>query len=590
MSEPAVIHRSGWPWPLDSVQGWFESLWDGVYGWISDSAAVITNFVTEAVSVVQDWIGVVAGWINTAVSSISDFVVSTVAGVATWISDSAAATVAFLTEAINATGAWITEGASWVAETVGAGLAGIVDSLSAAAAAIGEATAGFGTWIAEGVQGGLEWLSSSIWTWFDGALSWASDTFAWLHGEVMGAVAGVTGTVQTMFDGASTVIGDALTGAFGMLAHLGDVFNPMQYLTDLQNAMSGFVSFISDVLTPHSPRSPDEAFGLAQKHLAAVDAAWWSISLSNIAVELATAGQVDITTNANLFTPTNRAAWDSAAKIWGISVEKALLVPYEQYMNRAFTPILPGVQDLIKFVVREVITPERFTEVMPFWGYAPEWAKAYWESHWILPAPAVLYDAFHRGIISAEELNKFIVLHDFKPEPRPGMSKSDVDIMRGTLKTLIPRVDLRYAWELGTLSDAELEARYVLLGYEDDAPLMADIQKARALVEEVHKVRDEWIRYFIGGFIDEGTLRANLAAVGIGPARIEFYVVYAEKRREREALADWLDIYEDAYFKDLLSDEDLTSRVNEILVDKDAVDLFLEKAYIRKYKKPKVAG
>ena len=371
MSEPVVIHRSGWPWPLDAVQGWFESLWDGVHGWISSAVSAITEFVTGAVSVVEGWIGGVAVWISSGVTSVCDFVVSSVAGVATWISDAATSTVTFLTEAINATGVWITEGASWVAETVGAGLAGIVESLAGAAAAIGEAVAGFGTWISESVQGGLGWLSSAIWGWFDGALSWASDTFAWLHGEVMSAVAGVAGTVQTMFDGASTVISDTLTGTVGMLTRLGEVFNPMQYLADLQNAMAGFVSLISEVFTPHSPRSPDEAFGLAQKHLAAVDAAWWSISLSNVAVEMATLGQVDITTNANLFTPTNRAAWDSAAKIWGIGMEKALLIPYEQYMNRAFTPVLPGVMDLIRFVVREVITPKKFGEVMPLMGGYP---------------------------------------------------------------------------------------------------------------------------------------------------------------------------------------------------------------------------
>lgn len=271
-----------------------------------------------------------------------------------------------------------------------------------------------------------------------------------------------------------------------------------------------------------------------------------------------------------------------ASPVW-----PGIIIPLRYRMNELYPNMIPPVPDLISFTVHEVITPEEFRNNMPFHGFSSYWADAYWENHWRLPAFGNVVDAFHRGIIDATARDKYFEWLDYRPDRRPGIPISDIALMGSIVKTLIPRVDLRYAWEMGRIDDVELEDRYVALGYEEDAGLMADIQKARALTEEIHKVRDEWIRDFLEGYILEETLRANLTEIGIGPTRVDYYVEYAKMRREREYKADLLDAYEDGYLKDLITYEELAADVAEIIVDEPSRELWLQKAYIQKYKRPK---
>jgi len=151
------------------------------------------------------------------------------------------------------------------------------------------------------------------------------------------------------------------------------------------------------------------------------------------------------------------------------------------WWNKQYTPLIPNLTDLITMLVREVITPEQYVDLASMQGESKIWADRRWETHWRLPSPDYLIDSYHRGNISKAELDKFIVWHDYRPAPRPGVSKSDLEIMGGIFKALIPRVDLRRGWTAGLVSDEELVERYRWLGYEDDAELMAEIQKNAAL-------------------------------------------------------------------------------------------------------------
>jgi len=233
------------------------------------------------------------------------------------------------------------------------------------------------------------------------------------------------------------------------------------------------------------------------------------------------------------------------SQVAGAIVEKplkpSLYTPLEYEMNELFPTKVPPVADLIRFVVRECFpleplpeAPEEFKRYMLKHGFGADWCKAYWFAHWELISFERLVDAYHRGLITSEELDTFIRWHDYSPDPRPGIQKSDIEILRGLLKTLIPRVDLRRGWELGELTDKELLERYKALGYEEDAQLMTDIQIAIALDAEKMAVARQLRRQYELGVLSRERLEAALEELPMPKKRISLFIQELELRRELE--------------------------------------------------------
>ena len=581
---------SGWPWPLDAVQAWFDDLW----GWIGNAAE-------SAVKVVAGWINNSASWLWNQILNVGNWIVSSAADIVAKVGMGITSLGTTLGSAITNFAGLVGKNFSDVGAWIYAQVSAAVDASAKTFEGFSSGLAGLIGNIAAQISKGLgdlgSWLGSTVWGWIDGALRWATDSFAWLNSQLQDVGsnlvnvvnAAVGGVGEAVASGLGFVFGPVIEGAtnfFNAVGGLAAGFDPSMLLSDVQGGIASLMAAMTEAFTPHSPRDPGEAFNMAWNLISQISQIYMVQTTTMLAVEAVSLGQIDTAPAKFLDTPQLQAGYSLVQQLFSTMNEAALIIPLRQHMMRAFTPNIPGAGDLISFVVREVIPPEKFYEYMPLQGFSREIAGWYWEAHWVLPGINQLYTAFHRGIISRDELDKYIVLHDFKPEPRPGIAKSDQEIVRGIIKTLIPRVDIRYAWEGGMISDEELTARYEGLGYEEDSGLMAQIQIARTLTEEIGKVRTEWLTDFTDGYIDEGTLRANLEVLGILGARQDYYVLYAVKRRDRNAAKKRLGIYHDAYLKDLITDEEIDTYVREILVDPDAIDVFLQDSYTDKYKKP----
>lgn len=193
-----------------------------------------------------------------------------------------------------------------------------------------------------------------------------------------------------------------------------------------------------------------------------------------------------------------------------VPIEIGLGTTLTYHYNRIYTPLIPAMPDLITMLVREVITPAEYNYYASLHGESAEWAGRRWEAHWRLPSPGMVQDAFHRGLITKSARDQYMIWHDYKPAPRQGIATSDLAIIAGLQKTLIPRVDIRRGWELGIYSDAQILKKYELLGYEDEAPDMVNIQKNIALASERVAVVRAAGRLFRDGLWSEEKFRGEM--------------------------------------------------------------------------------
>lgn len=154
---------------------------------------------------------------------------------------------------------------------------------------------------------------------------------------------------------------------------------------------------------------------------------------------------------------------------------------------RQFLPALPGVADVIRFLVRDVSDPQieaRFKLSEDFeqkWqgdlvryatsqGVSRELAEYYWKSHWRLPSPTQLYEMVHRlrpGRVPAE-------LQVTIEDARTALKQDDVlpfwvDRFLEIAYQPVNRTDLQAAYDIFTFGPEELKQRYLDLGYNEDS-------------------------------------------------------------------------------------------------------------------------
>lgn len=630
---------TGWPWPLDGIQWWF----DGLVNTITQALAPVIQAVTDAVlPVIRDvstavW-NALPDWIQNAFLFIKDLAGQAWTSLWNFIKDPIGSIQGGLNWIVSAvsnsfSGLW-----NWLVQTFrywGAQTLGAVSNLwTSISASIG----GLGSYITDGLTRLFNDVSAglgSVTTTISGAFTGALSTFGGWVTDAMAAVAGALGNaLQGMITWLSAEIPKAVTVVvqFAQAYIIDPIVGAMQWVfARLTGIVRGLISTIEGLFAHHSPITPEQALPIGIGVLiAAVGAGALATGLADVLSTKVLGTGLDLKALGTYITGVINPSMFMGA-VLGVIVGVGIKTPLTQFYNRSFRPSipaiaeaqrmlwrgkitmgqfrdivarwgygspyedgfieltkqLPGPGDLIRFVVREVIKPGIFDQFMVMQGFSITIAGWFWEAHWILPGRAEIVDAFHRGVITGAERNTYMVLHDFNPKPRPGIGISDQSIVSKIAKRLIPRVDLRRGYRIGRLSKAELDKRYGWLGYEEDTKVMTDIQVGLAFEPERNKLRDNARADLVKGYITVAILKADLAVLDYSSEAISYFVADARADRERKQKDALVDLYVDGYMKDLITEAELRDHLTLIFADPEAMDLEIEKAFTRKYRKPK---
>jgi hypothetical protein len=230
------------------------------------------------------------------------------------------------------------------------------------------------------------------------------------------------------------------------------------------------------------------------------------------------------------------------------------------------TQIIPNVQDLIRFGVREVYTPEiaeKFGQFEDFpekilddaskVGILKEWIMKYWAAHWDLPGANYGFEMLHRAIITEDELKLLLRALDVMPFWRDRLIKMSWNVPT--------RVDVRRMWAMGTIDEPRLREIYTALGYHEK-----DLEDY-VLWTKVYVALPDLIARWKNGWISDSDVYSSLIELGVPEERANTIMETKVKVAEPERLIKEKDLTAAEIIKGVKKGVISEAEGRELLVD-----------------------
>lgn len=238
---------------------------------------------------------------------------------------------------------------------------------------------------------------------------------------------------------------------------------------------------------------------------------------------------------------------------------------------------LPPVQDVIRFMVREVFTPEvraRFGQdegfpenVLPLarrLGIRDEDMRAYWAAHWQLPSPEQGFQMLQRAVetgATEEDLDTLLRALDVMPFWR--------EKLKAIAYNPVTRVDVRRLHKLGLLDHDGMVDRYQRIGYTAaDAELLAQFTEKLNATEDDDALepfraglRTAARSLYVDGLIDASEVAEVFAALGYTPEQAQAFTHEAMFARDADVAREYAAAVKTMYVRGDVDDAGALTRL-----------------------------
>ena len=296
---------------------------------------------------------------------------------------------------------------------------------------------------------------------------------------------------------------------------------------------------------------------------------------------------------------------DRRLELYGYSAETA------QYMRELYF-FIPPVADLIHMGIRNVFNPEiveRFTlggdypqafeDAAKQQGVSSEWAKKYWEAHWIMPGREAFFEMFqrttdkpidpHADTIELEDGSK---VYNIMGRETLNLALRDIDtppFYRDKLTQVayrnLTRIDIRRLHKVGLLSKAQVERAYLDLGNTPaHARLLAEFvvrlnatttkNQAQSLVTGLQR---HVIQLFIQDKLSEDEATSTLAELQFTPEETDVFLQEAKLVRAAEFQAAVEGGIGKLYIAGMIPETDAIQRLRDADLPDDAIHTLMAK-------------
>ena len=580
------------------MEEWFQSLWDTINGWITGAISGLWTTVSSAFDTVKTWItdGLSAAW--TSISAAFDTV-------KTWITDGLSVVWSDISAAFSSIQAQVRGAMTFLTDSVSTFFSdlwgkvqsaanSIVNSIStffsdlwakistgladAAKSLVDGLSAAVGT-IAGYVQDALKGVAEAVGGALRGALEWLWSGLSFIAGKIMDAI----GTVRAAVEPAFTTIMSGVTGT------VTEAFKPSTLPDEVKKASDELAKNLQDTMQRLMPKGAHSLppFESVQQSALLTTAVFTGASIlgnvAGIAIDLVhpikpIGVQVAI---ASIIRSVSENV--VTAPIIQIPLEAGVYRPLRYYYNKMNPYAIPGAGDMINMVVREAIPVDVFKLNMLYQGFDEYWTTAYWEAHWVLPGFGDLRAAWWRGVIGDDQFNAYIVLHDYKPEPRKEGWVSDQDMIAALSYELPGRIDARWMFEQGVIdTDTHLQLTRARGMHPDWAEKVVEAEERAAIRAEVEASIRENAAIYAAGRWTEAEFRDMVAALDLGPKLTEFWVARANAMRARKLWLDRLDSLDYAYRYDIMTQDAYIGELEALEVTSDVVAMKVVNQDMRK--------